>query len=805
MDGLLLDDEPLSGPVGVTRWLSTSRRVHLVAQTSLDDAMNALGAVCNIWGGAYDLLVPLPDEARSIPEPWSTLVADSRAVATAVRGQLPVPLRGEHPAVGGTWNEAIHGELPLSVLAREKGHRTDRRTVRTANQHDMSDPWAVAYAGVFGRLPTVIDQQRLRFAGLRQGLTYTDLIPVDSSAPVDPGAEDLLATLRESDVMTAAQLSCIRLASSAAPRGSQFGVEPDFPLRFHQARECGPNLVVVYEPGSVRDLCLLWHLRAVHGLPRGFPLGVPVTSDVPNVLKMWTNQRAMSVGGFRQPTCYLTSATVAVDELERLAESTGAPWSVVPWVDTLQPSGGCGVSSSEVAVFEQGRAVLSAVHPTEEAAIGREVFKDQGGALDLIVAPVGAALPPSKTLSSAGFTPYREGAVLGLGIDRRTVRLEWPTGLTVLEAVLRDCEVRGTPSEPGRMAETLLRQTNDIGGIRPLMLPAVHELLAQLGERHGMNWFKKLAREVLGLPAGASASLEERLTSIEDRVRELADHPNDADASDITFENVRRVFGERDVAAAWLRWADEAGLVLRGVQVQCDYCTSRSWRALRELAPPVVCRGCGNSIERPYEFDIITFRYRASELLLRLLKTDAIVHALTLRYFSELFSPASDRVGPIYGGYPGVTIRRQGTRDALGEADVMFVMRDGRIGIGECKTRAAGLTTSELEKLATLADVLDASWTFVATLDRAATCGEVWRSAPTSNVPHFALTAEHLYELAPFNSLSNEPFAWRTSYVGRNSKGAASDDQHYSEMVDALRRLESSRNQRNVPWWRAAE
>jgi hypothetical protein len=61
------------------------------------------------------------------------------------------------------------------------------------------------------------------------------------------------------------------------------------------------------------------------------------------------------------------------------------------------------------------------------------------------------------------------------------------------------------------------------------------------------------------------------------------------------------------------------------------------------------------------------------------------------------------RVGPLFGGYPGIRLRQPDANNPLGEVDVLFVMIDRRVGIGECKTRAAGLTGSEVEKLRTLA------------------------------------------------------------------------------------------------------
>lgn len=48
----------------------------------------------------------------------------------------------------------------------------------------------------------------------------------------------------------------------------------------------GSNIVVVYEPGSVADFCLLWMLRAAHGFANRLPLGVPTTADVEGQLPL---------------------------------------------------------------------------------------------------------------------------------------------------------------------------------------------------------------------------------------------------------------------------------------------------------------------------------------------------------------------------------------------------------------------------------------------------------------------------------------------------------------------------------------
>jgi hypothetical protein len=398
---------------------------------------------------------------------------------------------------------------------------------------------------------------------------------------------------------------------------------------------------------------------------------------------------------------------------------------------------------------------------------------------------------------------YRGGAVLEVGATRNTVTVEWPTGLTVLDAVIRDRGLRGEPSEQGHLAETLLRRTDELGGLGPLLHPRCQELLEKLGERHGMSWFKRRLRTVLDIPADADAGIEARLAQIEERVRTMAGEPSEEEQTDITFQDVRRLFNDTAAAEAWLAWADQAGLVLRGTQVRCDHCSSRSWRPLPELAPPVVCRGCGTTIDSPYGYDTVKFRYRASEFLLRLIKSDAIVHALTQRFFSQLFHPAFGNVGPIFGGYPGVTVRRPGEMDPLGEADVLFLMMDGSLGAGECKTRAAGLVPSEVKKLNLLAEAIGASWTFTATLDRAAACGPLWRESPTAGrIPHYALTAEHLYDISPINILGGQPLGWRTSYVKLGGTQPLPDDEHHAGVVTLLRQLPSWRRSQGVPWWR---
>jgi len=112
---------------------------------------------------------------------------------------------------------------------------------------------------------------------------------------------------------------------------------------------------------------------------------------------------------------------------------------------------------------------------------------------------------------------------------------------------------------------------------------------------------------------------------------------------------------------------------------------------------------------------------------------------------------------------PGVEFRGPDSAKVEGEADVLVILRNGALILGECKTSARGLKPEEIEKLWTAADHVGARATFSATLDRAAECGADWRTleAPGGR-PHFALTAEHPFDLDCMGPVfGDDLFEWR--------------------------------------------
>jgi hypothetical protein len=176
----------------------------------------------------------------------------------------------------------------------------------------------------------------------------------------------------------------------------------------------------------------------------------------------------------------------------------------------------------------------------------------------------------------------------------------------------------------------------------------------------------------------------------------------------------------------------------------------------------MVCRGCGKNMQHPFPAGQLTFKYRAAEPLLRVLEHDALVHLLALRYFCRLLAPSFDRPSLIYGGYPGVDFYDLDTGEALGEADVAFLLADGSLIVGECKRRGMGLNGAEVSKLEALGARVGSPWTFLATTDLAGRCPKIWprsqRALP--NAPRFVLSAEQLFEPHIFWPLGTNPLEW---------------------------------------------
>ncbi|MFC5137233.1 hypothetical protein ACFPK1_03255 [Actinomycetospora rhizophila] len=165
------------------------------------------------------------------------------------------------------------------------------------------------------------------------------------------------------------------------------------------------------------------------------------------------------------------------------------------------------------------------------------------------------------------------------------------------------------------------------------------------------------------------------------------------------------------------------------------------------------------------------------------MSADLLSPILAQAYMHRLLSKS------VFGSYPGVEFWDDPS-NKLPEIDVVLLLHDGRLVIGECKSSASGLREEDLAKLWSVADRLDAAMTFVATTDRAENCGPLWWTTAPTDRKHVTLTGEHLFEMNPIAAVGIDPFSKRSHYRGQGPSQDITREQliyEHSRYVDSRR------------------
>jgi hypothetical protein len=662
----------------------------------------------------------------------------------------------------GSAHRLIEDELGEFLVAALLGAPGDESrwlpVISSRVAHD--DDWFIAYAGCLGIWPSTPDPHMLERYRYVSGLKWTEVIDFTEEVVSAPGPADLLARLRSPGTMTPAQASTALLRLRTAPRSSS-GIDspPVLPRPHLNAEEVGPNVVVIYEPGSVEDLALLWNLRMANGLVEGLPMAIPHGADVGAALKYWQEEFAFSSWGLGSTRCALTSASIDFAEIEQMAEMAGSLWTALTPDELLRDSDRPARQSFDVATFSEGAATVAAWDSADRDAIGKRPsdFNEFEGVVRIGIH--GRRIPPSPSLEPE--YPFVSG-FRGGGFERPGARADalvevgWPGGWSVLEALALDRGLRVERSPAGLAAASMLERVGSLDVLGALASEGMVALLYELGERSGINWFRNKLREIGSAVDSRDRSLLERAAS------EIHISGSEEERGETTFSALVHRFG-RSGAEAWLSWAEDRELLIRGATIRCDRCGARSWRAIDELGPRPVCRGCGRPIASPFPPGQLSFSYRAGQAVLHVMEHDALVQLFAMRWFFQLWRPFMDRPSRLFGAYPGVEFYELGGENPVGEADLLLVQTDGELVVGECKRRGPGLNPRELEKLDSLARRVGSPWSFLATLDRASACPAIWQDARRSlpESPRLTLTAESLFDDDVRDTLGADPFAWR--------------------------------------------
>lgn len=275
------------------------------------------------------------------------------------------------------------------------------------------------------------------------------------------------------------------------------------------------------------------------------------------------------------------------------------------------------------------------------------------------------------------------------------------------------------------------------------------DLLEQMAARHGFGWYKN------------------RLRALNEDADPVAAVPTTSDdLPDKSFNEFKKVLGNNDKATRfWLLWAERAGLVIKGLPLQCVKCLAKQWIPVSAFSPPIICRGCGEPMDEPFgDRPTVNFTYRLSERLRRVYEQDAMGHLLVAHFFDSLLS--GGKSGRLIGLHAGVEVRPFDTSAAVGEADVLLLTRLGEFIPVEVKRRAVGLTPEEITKLDNLASALTSPWSAVAASEYARTAEvdlaeSVVRSEADGTYKRMVLTYDQLLEPMLVWSMGDDPFAFK--------------------------------------------
>jgi hypothetical protein len=746
----LLDDSMLGEVEPLVRRVSPRRVGMLVDEHDPNDLRMAIEYACQLWGGAATFLMPANLETGRIHPTFARRAEE--AGITVFRRQLPETETGSLKTYAG-WPRRI--EPLLGAVLRDL-QDTNRPRVTVALP-EADSPWFLAYLVALGSWPDRPSPELLEEASLVSELTFEELLDLEFALVQDPSASDLFDRLQESRFDRPARASAWNLAPQARRWLPRRPTERRLPTSRDTADRIGPNIVVVYEPGSISDACLLWNLRALHGLPPGLPLAVPNSAALGEDLAHLTGTGAARPALFSEVRIALTSTTLPEAVLRSVARSEA--WTVESADELLSVPVPPSRVSSEVGVFRNGRARVPLVAPTDAELLRRRPRQyglfDVTSSFNRIERPM-PDIPGLRREYADGF------GSLGFEFDLRRVdqigALEWPTGWVVLEAAVRDHGLRLRRSVPGVAAESLIRRLGGIGNLTYLAARPVIDRLHSLSERRAMSWFRNKVRELSALEPGDDRALAER---IEAGLTQLALRAFEDEQHASGFRDFRADFGnDRDSASRWLRWAEQSGAVVKGADFLCEQCGASAWRSADEFGSAMLCRGCGARIGFPVGAEQLPFSYRASEAVVRAVEYDALPHVLALRWFVELFKPFPERPSRLYGGHPGVELIR-GDGSVLAEIDVLLLLDDGSLVPGEVKRSGAGLKQPDLDKLDRVVEALASPWSFVATIDWASNCDEMWESSMKAGpAPRFALNGEDLLTTRVTHRMDMDFFAW---------------------------------------------
>ena len=763
----ILDDESLAGVRAVDRRLRMHRHARLVDDGDYTAAIVLIGRLCRCWGAVADLLIPV-SPSGPMPSPYDRLIYHSEIDSVT---SLPAV----EAAASGLSGIGPVQEYPVLLVAASR--RRDRYRSIVATSVPVDSPWHLAYAAGLGLLPPDGDHDLLERVLANPELTIDEMLPIERQYCSEPGLDDLLSRLGSPTAVAASLLTLSpRPLRSTVHATDGWLTEPAT-----LARQKGNGIVVLYRPGDVADLCLLWNLRSLHGWPAALPIGMPWPENDREATDALVGQLALLAGrtelysGAMSFGLVVVSASIPSRELADLIDKVQArDVRNVEWGEPAQflvPAYAPARMTSETLLFTDGAALIPSRVEGDREWLAVAAQTPMRPPLRLSVTLRGGPLPTGRTLFGDLYKGprYLGGAYTTDGSRDELRQAIWPHKWTLLRAVAADFGLRVEPSPSGRSAMALLSLFQDIQEVRWLAHRPLLDLLFRTAASSGMTWFKRRATELAEVAAAAQVDPEyardEFLTAINSISVSL-----DLESSDLfSFSDVRQALGNIDAARVWMRWAEARRLIVRGAVIACRRCMAKTWRPLADVTESA-CPGCGRAIDHPFDTSSLPFRFRLSEPLRRAIENDSIYHVLIMRYLVDLTS----REDWLVGAHPGVDIY-DSADNQIGEADVLLLFSDATTLPIEVKRHASAFKTGDITRLERIADKLSSVGTVLGCGDdHAAAAAQIESLAQDEPRPRRLVTSDQW--LAPHaRPVIDRPVGDESYWRGGDDEGSPSD------------------------------
>lgn len=630
------------------------RAAYLIPPRRTRPFLDAVERACSRWGGITEPIVTVSPGGR-VPAAWRQIVQEAAPDVIFNHGPMSDEARRQvHAEVGTSPIDIRHEDRPrhgVHVLA-PFGDRQARKVVQSDGRRSVD-------LAAAGRVASWDSESAWRTHGLEVSTSQS--------------AIDLaFAQLRRTTVVEATAQSVETLAAWNG-----------FPL---------PVVLWITRTDSLRDLLWFWNLRALalRGFEyNGFALidvGLAREPEFQQRLREWLAERQRSttpdviINSFSVPSQVLRGIVKSLglqrttDFSMHLGEGATGPLTAAIQVELRRyvlVDRLVGYRTSALVAVERPKTTVRMPSPIR--------FADLGGHLKLRLSGLEFLNVPRRSATAQLFHHSAEWWHKELELETNAnpvyqFEFNVPVGAEVLAAAVSSSGAQFTVSQPGRLAEGVLRLAMDDAIFED---PDCHRLVSALTTPRSRALVSQLVAQ---LPHGAQADIVEAVARSLGSLRQV----------DMSLPALASKAGLRlDVAAGLIDRLVRAELALRGLRTECDRCGLKLFVALQQTAPDASCSGCGAAARyaagRTAEPEL---HYRLNALLDRASDQGVLCH---------LYAAAHLRLRKASQRHVVLGADVSWSDGSAGEVDVLGYL-DQRLFAGEAKMTMGSYTPAQVAR-----------------------------------------------------------------------------------------------------------